>query len=181
MQPLIYDVAVSIDGFIAGPVVGAYPDVSRFPHEGAIVDDYKARLSTYATALMGRATYEFGYGFGLPAGANPYPTMRSIVISQSIDLPDNADVEVIREDAIGPVRDLKAQAAGPLYLCGGGVLAGSLLAANLIDRLRLKRAPTVLGTGVPLFSGIDGAPALTLVDERRHDNGAVYQEYAVGH
>lgn len=180
MQPPIYDVSVSIDGFIAGPLVGEYPDVSRFPHEGAIVDDYKARLFTYAIALMGRATYEFGYGFGLPAGANPYPTMRSIVISQSIDLPDNADIEVIREDAIGPVRDLKAQAAGPLYLCGGGVLAGSLLATGLIDRLRLKRAPTVLGTGVPLFSGIDDAPALTLVDERRYDNGAVYQKYAVG-
>jgi dihydrofolate reductase len=155
--------------------------VSRFPHEGSIVEDYQARLSTYAVALMGRVTYEFGYAFGLPPGGNPYPSMRSVVISQSIDLPDSAVVEVIRDDATGHVRDLKAQAAGPLYLCGGGILAGSLLAAGLIDHLRLKRAPIVLGTGVPLFSGINDAPALTLVDERRHDNGALFQEFAVEH
>ncbi|WP_375573832.1 dihydrofolate reductase family protein [Ahrensia marina] len=181
MQPLVYDVAVSIDGFIAGPVVGGHPDVSRFPHEGSIVDDYQARLSTYAVALMGRATYEFGYAFGLPPGGNPYPSMRSVVISESIDLPADADVSVIRDNAIAAVRTLKAEATGALYLCGGGVLAGSLLAARLIDRLRLKRAPTVLGSGVPLFSGIGDAPMLKLLEEKAHDNGTLFQEFAVEH
>lgn len=181
MQPLVYDVAVSIDGFIAGPVVGDHRDVSRFPHEGSIVDDYQARLSTYAVALMGRATYEFGYAFGLPPGANPYPSMRSVVISESIDLPANADVSVIRDNAIAAVRTLKVEATGAVYLCGGGVLAGSLLAARLIDRLRLKRAPIVLGSGVPLFSGIDDAPMLSLLEEKAHDNGALFQEFAVAY
>lgn len=180
MQPLIYDVAVSIDGFIAGPVVGDQPDVSRFPHEGTIVDDYKDRLASYTIALMGRATYEFGYAFGLPPGANPYPNMRSFVISQSIDLPSGCDVEVIDSDALTSIHTLKAEATGPLYLCGGGILAGSLLAGGLIDRLRLKRAPILLGTGVQLFSGLTDAPALTLVEQRQHDNGAMFQDYAVG-
>lgn len=35
MHPIIYDVAVSIDGFIAGPS----EDVSQFPHSGKIVED----------------------------------------------------------------------------------------------------------------------------------------------
>lgn len=128
---------------------------------------------------MGRTTYEFGYAFGLPPGANPYPAMRSVVISESIDLPAGADVSVIRDNAITAVRTLKAEATGALYLCGGGVLAGSLLAARLIDRLRVKRAPIVLGDGVPLFSGINEAPLLTLLEEKTHDNGALFQEFAV--
>lgn len=180
MQPLIYDVAVSIDGFIAGPVLGGYPDVSRFPHTGQIVEDYKKRLATYALALMGKATYEFGYAFGLPPGANPYPAMRSFVISQSIDLPAASDVEVIDADALTTIRALKAEAPGPIYLCGGGILAGSLLSAGLVDRLRLKRAPILLGQGVPLFAGIIDAPALTLVEEKQYGNGALYQEYGIG-
>lgn len=54
MQPLIYDVAVSIDGYIGGPD----GDISQFAQDGAVVDDYTARLGleTCATAIMGRAT-----------------------------------------------------------------------------------------------------------------------------
>ena len=91
MHPIIYDVAVSIDGFISGPS----EDVSRFPHSGAIVEDYQARLQNYKTCLMGRKTYEFGYQFGLNPGQNPYPHMRSIVLSESIDLPKSSDVELL--------------------------------------------------------------------------------------
>lgn len=73
MQPIIYDVAVSIDGYISGP--GG--DISKFAHEGPVVDDYFARLGQYAVAIMGRHTYEFGYRFGLEPGANPYKHMRT--------------------------------------------------------------------------------------------------------
>ena len=51
MQPIIHDVAVSIDGFISGP--GG--DISRFAQGGPVVEDYSARLATYAVAIMGRA------------------------------------------------------------------------------------------------------------------------------
>ncbi|MEJ6390616.1 hypothetical protein [Gymnodinialimonas ulvae] len=69
MHPIIHHVVVSADGFIAGR--GA--DVSAFPHSGPIADDYLTRLSGYAVAIMGRATYDFGLAHGLPPGANPYP------------------------------------------------------------------------------------------------------------
>lgn len=40
MQPIIYDVAVSMDGFISGP--GG--DISQFAHEEPVVEDYANRL-----------------------------------------------------------------------------------------------------------------------------------------
>jgi dihydrofolate reductase len=175
MQPIIYDVAVSADGFIAGPQ-GA---VEAFPHDGAIVADYRARLAGYAVALMGRHTYEFGYRFGLPPGANPYPHMRAVVVSAGMVLPDGAEVEVWRDLAPARLDRLRREAPGPIYLCGGGGLASALLALGAIDRIRLKRAPILLGGGTPLFAGEGPRPRLALTEEVVHGGGLVYQDFAV--
>lgn len=173
MQPIVYDVAVSVDGFIAG----ASGDVSQFPQTGAVVDDYTARLQTYRAVLMGRATYEFGYAFGLQPGQNPYPRAQSLVISSSIVLPDNSEVEVVRMDPAVRIDRLRHIAPGPIYLCGGGHLAGWLLHEGLITQLRLTRAPVILGQGVPLFAGIGPVRPMTLTDSRIYKDGVIYQEY----
>ena len=172
MQPIVYDVAVSADGYICAP----QGDVSLFPHEGDVVADYLARLESYAVALMGRGTYAFGLAQGLPPGANPYPHLRSIVLSSSLEIPEG-DVELWREADTGAIRALAREAPGPVYLCGGGHLAGWMMRAGLIDVLRLKRAPVLCGGGVPLFEGgvPKSAPALT--EERCYEGGVVYQEF----
>ncbi len=175
MQPIIYDVAVSADGFIAGPSA----DIFKFPGEGAVVDDYFERLKTYAVAIMGRATYEFGYGYGLKPGDNPYPHMRCLAFSNSIDLPENAKVEVVRENVTETLRALKETSEGPIYLCGGGAFAGSLLRQGLIDRLRLKRAPIFLGDGVRLFGDTTVGVDAKLRESKLYDNGVLYQEFAL--
>ncbi len=175
MQPVIYDVAISADGFIAG----ASDDVSLFPHISTMVDDYYARLKTYAVCLMGRRTYEFGYDFGLKPGENPYPAMRSLVFSSSISLPDTSAVEVVSRDAAPIVADLRQTASGPVYLCGGGAFASSLLREGLIDRLRLKRAPILLGRGIRLFGPHSEHVPLKLLETICHADGALFQEFAL--
>ena len=172
MHPIVYDVAVSIDGFIAGPS----DDISKFPHEGPVVDDYRARLAGYAVAIMGKRTYEFGYRFGLKPGANPYQHMRTIVFSSSIDLPKKCEVEVQRNADPQLLRDLKASSNGPIYLCGGGDFAGALLGMGLVDLVRLKRAPILLGGGVPLFEGTR-APSLRHLNTKNYNDGYAYQEF----
>lgn len=175
MQPVIYDVAVSIDGYIAGPS----DDVSNFPHQGPVVDDYLQRLETYSCCLMGRRTYEFGYGFGLKPGQNPYPGMRSMVFSSTIQMPDDADVELVSGDVVAVIDQLRQTARGPIYLCGGGEFAGALAEMGLIHKLRLKRAPFVAGCGVRLFGGAGQSPGLAHVYSRNYANGVLYQEYDV--
>lgn len=173
MHPLVYDVAVSLDGYIAGP--GG--DVSRFAHEGAVVDDYLSRLAEYAVALMGRETYEFGYRFGLAPGQNPYPHMRSVVISSQLSSGPGWAVEVWREIDASAIAALKVE--GPVYLCGGGALAGSLAKMGVIDLLRVKEAPALLGGGVPLFGPSHAAPSLTCSDVRPYADGTVFREFSV--
>ena len=175
MQPIIYDVAVSVDGFISGPD----GDISRFAHEGPVVDDYRRRLTDYGVAIMGRHTYEFGYRFGLEPGRNPYPHMQTVVFSRTLEIPDGSDIEVIRTSAEPALQRLKREQDAPIYLCGGGEFAGAVLTMGLIDTLRLKRAPILLCDGVPLFTGSCEAPVMTCAETRTYDSGYLYQEFCL--
>ncbi len=175
MTDIIYDVSVSIDGFIAG-VNG---DVSHFPMQGPHVDAYLERLANYSLTIMGRATYEFGYAYGLKPGARAYPHLPHYVFSKGIALPDDSEVEAVRNDWIEAVDRIKTEADGDIYLCGGGTFAGFLLANGRIDKIRLKRVPILCGAGISLFAGDVTASNLELIDQQSYDYGAIYQEYRI--
>lgn len=172
-RSLIYDVAVSVDGFIAGDG----EDVSGFLFEGDHVEAYRERLATYDTVLMGRRTYEFGYRFGLPPGYLPYPTMRHLVFSRTLDLPAGSPVEVIRDDALRIVDELKAGDGSDIYVCGGGTFAGWLMAQGRLDTVLLKVNPMLLGKGVPLLENMERR--LKLVDITPYGSGVVLARYEV--
>ncbi|PNE40266.1 MULTISPECIES: dihydrofolate reductase family protein [Streptomyces] len=164
MRKLVYYVAVSIDGFIAGP--GGESDF--YPEAPDMVEHLRAEFpetmpthirphigldgvpnKRFDTVLMGRGTYQPALDAGV---SSPYAHLRQYVVSRS--LPDIADpaVELVSEDPIGLVRRLKAEDGdGDIWLCGGGVLAGQLLPE--IDELLFKRYPVVAGDGVPAFAG----------------------------
>ena len=175
MTDIIYDVSVSIDGFIAG----ANGDVSQFPMEGPHVDAYLERLGQYALTIMGRGTYEFGYTFGMKPGARAYPHLPHYIFSKGIELPEDAEVNVVRSDWLVAVDRIKAEADGDIYLCGGGSFAGFLLASGRIDVIRLKRVPILCGCGTPLLADMPELPPLKLTDQKSYDYGAIYQEYRV--
>lgn len=175
MHPIIYDVAVSIDGYIAGPE----GDITGFADDGAVVDDYAARMATYRVAIMGRATYEFGYRFGLKPGQNPYPAMRTIVFSQSLVCPDDCAVDIRRQTERSDLERLKHTADGPIYLCGGGTFAGQLLDWGLIDICRFKRAPIVLGSGTHLFGGQPQSARLEEIERKAYPGGYIFQVFRV--
>ncbi|GHB25480.1 deaminase [Pseudovibrio japonicus] len=175
MRRIIYDVAVSRDGFIAGP----NGDISIFPHTGDHVDAYNARLATYDTVIMGRHTYEFAYAFGLPAGARAYPHMRHLIFSEGITLPASAEVETVRTDFAAQVAALKEEQGGDIYLCGGGMFAGLLAANKLIDVMRLKVAPVLCGSGTPLFANVAETINLTCISSTLYDSGVEYCEFTL--
>lgn len=175
MRNIIYDVAASLDGFIAGP--GG--DVSLFPHEGDHVADYLKRLESYGTVIMGRSTYEFGYQFGLKPGKRAYPHMDHHIFSSALTVPDDSDVTIVRESWLATIERLRnADNDRPIYLCGGGAFAGWCLSEGLIDKLIIKRAPIVLASGVALFD-TGSATTFTLEHVKRHSSGVVLEEYSI--
>lgn len=175
IRKIIYYVATSIDGYIAGPG----EDINDFQHTGNGVDKYLADLQDFDTVIMGRKTYEFGYKFGLQAGEAPYPHMQHYIFSDQLRLErPAAQVHVCPRD-ISRIQALKNSAGTDIYLCGGGLFAGWVLQHGLIDQLKVKLNPLILGGGTPLFSGVDRAFRLSLVKQEAYEGGLRMMTYDI--
>ncbi|WP_437816277.1 dihydrofolate reductase family protein [Sorangium sp. So ce1078] len=175
MRKIVYDVAVTLDGFVShedGSVEG-------FLMEGEHADEYAERLKGYGTVLMGRRTYEWGYPYGLVPGKRAYPHLDNHIFSKTLRFDDNAEVRVVDRDEVAVVEGLKAADGADIYLCGGGAFAGFLLDHGLIDRLVLKVNPIVFGHGVRLFGGSTRKVELALVGAKPYANGVLLLRYDV--
>jgi len=137
MSAIIYYVAISLDGYIAGPD----DDVSGFESDQKAIDCYLADLQAFKTVIMGRRTYEFGYRFGLQPGQAAYPHMEHHIFSDSLRLPDAAPNVHVEPRSLERVRAIRDAANTDVYCCGGGVFAGWLLKHGLVDRLKIKLNP----------------------------------------
>ncbi|MFI8631469.1 dihydrofolate reductase family protein [Microbacterium sp. NPDC077663] len=183
---MVYYVAVSLDGFIAGPSGETDAFLAGGDHLSALLAEFPETVPVHVaealgipiaagrfdTVIMGRNTLGPALEIGV---ASPYPHLRQIVATHR-PRGLSADLDVT-DDPLRSVRELKGAPGGDLWLCGGGELAGSLRPE--IDRLILKRNPVVFGRGIPLFGGSAYAPrSFDLVGTRAFDSGVVIEEYA---
>jgi len=148
MRKIVYYVATSLDGFIAGP----NDDISGFIPSGNGVKKYQDDLLQLDTVIMGRRTYEFGYKYGLRPGTKVYPHMKHYIFSSSLHF-ENPQVTVCKPD-LSIIKKLKEETGSDIYLCGGGEFAGWLLLNEEIDILKIKLNPFIQGKGIPLFGGV---------------------------
>ncbi|AZG47723.1 dihydrofolate reductase family protein [Gordonia insulae] len=188
MRQLVYYVAVSLDGRIASPtgdfeafsVHGDHIDMivnewsDTIPKVGLDALGITADNSRFDTVLMGWNTY----AAGLSATDNPYPHLDQYVFSRcrtNNDVPGGITITDRNPEDV--VRDLKAAGGGDIWLCGGGILASSLV--NEIDRLVLKVNPVILGAGKPLFeAGTYDPRTFELTASTPYHSGVVVNEYA---
>ncbi|MEB2779014.1 dihydrofolate reductase family protein [Algoriphagus sp. C2-6-M1] len=167
MKKVIYYVASSLDGFIAGE----NDDISKFIPRGDAVEKYLADLQDFETVIMGRKTYEFGYQFGLKPGQPAYPNMDHYIFSKTLRIDQLADRVHIEEKSIKRVKEIIEKSRSNVYLCGGGQFAGWLLDNGLIDQLKLKLNPIILGGGIPLFGDSKSSLSGELVEKESFDGG----------
>lgn len=174
MQRLVYFVAASLDGFIArrDHTFDCFPDA---PDSAA---DYFEALNGFDVVVMGRRTYDIGLRAGV---TDPYPKLRTYVFSRAMLESPDPKVTLVREDAVSVVRDLKSAGGRGIYLCGGGQFATELLTAGLVDEVRVKLHPFVLGQGVPLFDRLETHVPLVLRATKPYPSGVVVLRYDVSH
>jgi len=142
MRRLRYGVAMSLDGFIAGPN-GEYDWIVIDP---AI--DFAAIFAQYDTLLMGRRTFEIASTRELSTGDLGH---QWVVVSRTFSPPPHPNLTVIRGNVALEVAALKSQPGKDIWLFGGGVLFRSLLDAALVDSVEVTVIPVLLGSGVPLL------------------------------
>lgn len=183
MRKLVYYVATTLDGYIAGPgggnpsgadyfpltpdviqfIVEQYPETLPGPARAALGIDSPGQA--FDTVLEGRASYEIGLAAGI---TDAYPHLRHLVFSTTLESQDPA-VEIVRSEALDRVHTLKTEEGKDLWLVGGGTLAHSLLPE--IDRLVLKQNRSVIGSGIPLFNGPFQSHMFQPVGETLLDSG----------
>ncbi len=178
MRKIVYHVATTLDHYIA------HDDgtINGFLAEGPHVEDYLASLQEYDTVIMGRKTYEFGYVHGLQKGQPPYPHMQHYIFSRSLtfDQP-NQQVQIVNRDEIEFINQLKQGEGTPIYLCGGGDFAGSLLIHQLIDELKFKLNPVLFGSGIPLFGNTKKEVNLILLDAKIYETSVLLLTYQINY
>ena len=176
MKKVVYYVAISIDGFICG----LDADISGFVGEGNGVTQYLNDLKEFETVIMGRNTYEFGYAYGLIPGQPAYPHMDHYIFSKSLSFDTKHEkVHLIPDFKIAKINELKKTSKTDIYLCGGGIFAGWLLEHKLIDVLKVKLNPLLLGDGIRLFGDSKQGYKLNLTDTQSYDGGLVFNTYNI--
>src|SRR4051794_6289920 len=143
MRRIRYQVATSLDGYIAGPNgeadwIVADPDI-----------DFRAHFAQFDAALIGRRTFEVMTRGKKKGGA--LPGMKTFVFSRTLRQRDYPKVTIVADNAAETVAALKAEPGKDVWLFGGGLLFRSLLDAGLVDTVELAVVPVLLGGGLPLL------------------------------
>jgi dihydrofolate reductase len=153
---LRYQVAVSLDGFLAGPNGDSDWIV------GDPLIDFAALYKEFDTAVMGRKTYEVGLTMG---ATGAIPGLDVVVFSRTLAPTTKPGVRIVNDDPRQVVRALKAKPGRDIWLFGGGILFRLLLDAGLVDSVEVCVIPVLLGSGVPLLPP-GASTKLKLVDQK---------------
>lgn len=142
MRRLRYNVAMSLDGFIATPE-GAYD---------WIVDDSTIDMaglfSEFDTFVMGRGTYEILLA---QRDQNPLKGSRVLVVSSTLSPAEHPDVQILGRDFVSRIAALKSEPGKDVWLFGGGQLFRTLLDEGLVDSAELAVMPVLIGSGIPVI------------------------------
>jgi len=142
MRRLRYVVAMSLDGFIAGP---------NGESDWMVADpamDFAAMHAQFDTMLMGRQTFEVAR-----VRAAQWPEMghRWIVVSRTLKPEEYPGITILSSGVVETISVLKKETGKDIWLCGGSVLLRAMLDARLVDTVEVAVMPVLLGSGVPLL------------------------------
>lgn len=187
MGTLTVEQIVSADGF-AADADGAldFTDVVPFGDESSTDSPQMRWLSTVDAILLGRRTYELFSSYWptadpeVDATARPMAALPKHVVSATLERAPwgDAEAQVLRDGAIAAASTMRARFASTV-VWGSLQLTDALLRAGLVDTLRLRVVPVLLGTGRSVASAGMGARALRLRDVERYETGHLTLTYAV--
>ena len=169
MRRVRYQVACSLDGYIAAPDGG---------YDWIVIDpdiDFAAMFAQYDTLLMGRATYEL-----MKKNGEEYPGMKTIVFSRTLRAGEHPDVTVVSSGIREKNDELRSLRGKDIWLFGGGQLFRSLLELGCVDTIEPAIIPIVLGRGIPMVPATDTRAMLQLTGHRLYEKtGTWLLEYEI--
>jgi dihydrofolate reductase len=143
------------------------------------------QLDAADTILFGRKTYHLMASYWPteaaikrdPLVAGKMNAIDKIVFSRTLDRVEWANTRLVKEKAAEEVARLKRQPGKDILILGSANLAATLTHNRLIDEYRMMVVPMVLGSGRPLFQGVEGRLPMKLLDTRPFRSGNVLLVY----
>ena len=156
MRKIVVCELLSLDG------VAEAPD-TFFGWDDALDARLAAVIATQDAVILGRRSYDEWAPYWPTSEVEPFATFingvtKHVATSTPLDR-DWAEAKGIDGDLVGFVRDLKAQDGGEVGVHASISVAQALLAAGLVDELKLAIAPAIAGRGRRL---LDGVPSIKL-------------------
>ena len=184
MGKIIMSDNVSLDGVIQDPAgdegfrVGGWVGLIAGRPELAKVTLDEA-LGTEAL-LLGRRSYEWlaaRWPSRTGALADRLNSLPKYVVSSTLEDPGWNNTTVLKGDAVTEVSKLKQELNGEIQIPASFQLTRVLVEHDLVDELRLKIFPVVLGAGERLFGQTSGKKPMRLINARTLGDDIVFLTY----
>jgi dihydrofolate reductase len=184
MGKIIMSENVSLDGVIEDPAgdegfrVGGWvgriadrPEVAKVTLDEALAAE---------ALLLGRRSYEWlaaRWPSRTGALADRLNSVPKYVVSSTLEEPTWNNSAVLRGDVVAEVSKLKQGLNGDIVVPGSFQLLRTLIEHDLVDELRLKVYPVVLGDGERLFGQTSDKKRMRLVNAQTLDDGVAFLTY----
>jgi len=132
--------------------------------------------------LLGRRSYQwFAARWPARSGelADRLNSLPKYIVSSTLDDPDWNNSTVLAGDAVDAVSNLKRELDGDILVPASFQLVRTLMEHDLVDELRLKIHPVVLGAGERLFGETSDKKPMRLIDTQTVEGDVVFVTYEV--
>jgi dihydrofolate reductase len=184
MGKIIMSENVSLDGIIQDPagdegferggwvgLLAGREEVARVALEEALGAE---------ALLLGRRSYEWlASRWPSRSGelADRLNSLPKYVVSSTLEDPDWNNSTVLKGHVVNEVSKLKKELNGEIVVPGSFQLLRTLIEHDLVDELRLKIFPVVLGAGQRLFGETSDKKPMRLVDAQTLADGIAFLTY----
>jgi dihydrofolate reductase len=130
--------------------------------------------------LLGRRSYEwFAARWPSRTGelADRLNSLPKYIVSSTLADPDWNNSTILTGDAVAEVSKVKRELDGEILVLASFQLLRTLMDHDLVDELRLKIYPVVLGAGERLFGQTRDMKPMRLVDTRTLADGIAFLTY----
>jgi len=130
--------------------------------------------------LLGRRSYEFLAALWPSRSGELADRLNSLpkyVVSSTLEDPGWNNSTVLKGDVVEEVSKLKQELHGEIVVPASFQLLRTLMEHGLVDELRLKIFPVVLGDGERLFTEIGDKKPIRLLDAQTVEGGIAYLTY----
>jgi dihydrofolate reductase len=170
MRKIRYGVAMSLDGYIAGPN-GEADWIELDPEV-----DFAAIWAQFDTLLMGRRTYDAARK---RLGKESFPGFTAIVFSRTLKQQDHPAFTIVSELNPDWAQELKSRSGKDIWLFGGSELFRAFLDCGYVDTVEVSVIPVMLGAGIPLLPPPYHPAKLRLQSHKVFRSGRVSLAYEV--